>query len=139
MIEPKRPRLVTALSVIQMGLAAFYLAGLVQLCYLASVYDVQKDADAAGSIRGLLIGAAFCGAFAFGSVLAALGLWWHERWGRNLALVLLGLMTAALAFGFWDEGDWEMDVLPFLIPCVALLVLYLLPVVSRAFRPLPSS
>ena len=78
MTEARRPRLITALSIIQMVLAAIYLGGIVNLCYLAATANGQNAADVAKEVRGLLIGAAFSGSLAFGSVIAALGLWWTD-------------------------------------------------------------
>lgn len=139
MTEARRPRLITALSIIQMVLAAIYLGGIVNLCYLAATANGQNAADVAKEVRGLLIGAAFSGSLAFGSVIAALGLWWQTQWGRWLAVTLLAIANAGLLIGLYDEGDWEWDVLPALIPFALLLILFLLPAVGRALKRTPIS
>jgi hypothetical protein len=122
-----RPRLITALSLIQAGLALVFAGGIVNLGLLAA----ESTNDPEGQ-RGMLIGMAACGVYAFVSVVAALGLWLQLRWGRWIALASLGTCVLAFAFGLYDDGHWEWTVLPFLIALIGLLILYSLPRVGRA-------
>jgi hypothetical protein len=122
-----RPRLITALSLIQAGLALVFAGGIVNLGLLAA----ESTNDPEGQ-RGMLIGMAACGVYAFVSVVAALGLWLQLRWGRWIALASLATCAVGLAFGLYDDGEWEWTVLPFLIAFIGLLILYSLPRVGRA-------
>jgi hypothetical protein len=122
-----RPRLITALSLIQAALALVFGFGIVNLSFVA-----QQEAHDADAVRGILIGMAACGVFAFASLVAALGLWLQLRWGRWVALASLTTAVLGFAVGFYDEGGWDWEVLPWLIPFVGLLILYSLPRVGRA-------
>jgi hypothetical protein len=122
-----RPRLITALSLIQALLALVFIGGVVNLSFVA-----QQEAHDADAVRGILIGMAACGVFAFASVVAALGLWLQLRWGRWVALASLTTAVLGFAIGFYDEGTWDWDVLPWLIPFGGLVILYSLPRVGRA-------
>jgi hypothetical protein len=122
-----RPRLITALSIIQAVLALVFVGGIVKLSIV-----VQQEAEDADAVRGILVGMAACGVYAFVSVAAALGLWLQARWGRWLAVASLATAVLGLAAGFYGEGQPAWDVLPWLLIFVGLLVLYLLPRVGKA-------
>ena len=122
-----RPRLITALSLIQAALALVFAAGIVNLGILASGATDDPEGQ-----RGMLIGMAACGVYAFVSIVAALGLWLQVRWGRWIALASLGTCVLGLAFGLYDDGEWEWAVVPFLLAFIGLLILYSLPRVGRA-------
>jgi hypothetical protein len=122
-----RTRLITALFLIQAALALVFAAGIVNLGILASGATNDPEGQ-----RGMLIGMAACGVYAFASVAAALGLWLQLRWGRWIALASLSTAVFAFAFGLYDDGQWEWTVLPFLLAFIGLLILYSLPRVGRA-------
>jgi uncharacterized membrane protein (DUF2068 family) len=122
-----RPRLITALSLIQAVLALVFVGGVVNLAFVA-----QEEAHDPDAVREIMIGMAACGVYAFASVVAALGLWLQLRWGRWIALASLGTAVFAFAFGLYDDGQWEWTVLPFLLAFIGLLILYSLPRVGSA-------
>jgi biotin transporter BioY len=130
----KRPRIITALSLTHAALALFFLGGIVNLSIV-----ISHESDDPDSVRGLLIGMAACGVFAFAAVVTALGFWLQTRWARPLAITSLGVIVLGLAIGFYDEGDWEWDVLPILIIFAALLAVHLLPAVARRMKEASSS
>jgi hypothetical protein len=124
-----RPRIITTLSLTHAALALVFLFGIVNL---SIVIAQEQDTDA---VRGMLIGMAACGVFAFASVVAALGFWLETRWARPLAVASLATIVLGCAIGFYNEGDWEWEVFPWLIMFVAMLLLHFLPAVSRRWKP----
>jgi hypothetical protein len=128
-IASQRPRIITVLSLSHAALALAFLFGIVNLSIIIAQ---EKDTEA---IRGLLIGMAACGVFAFASVVAALGFWLETRWTRPLAVASLATIVFGCTIGFFNEGDWEWDLLPWLIMFLALLLVHFLPAVSRRLKP----
>ena len=123
-----RPKLLTALAIIQWLLAGAYLyAALVVLKVLALV---AFDAKAS---KGISVGAISCLVFMAASLLAGRGIWRQKLWGQWMAVILLGLAVAALSYAWYDD-DWDSDILPVLIPFALIFTTHLLPVVWRTFR-----
>jgi hypothetical protein len=125
----KRSRLITAFTIIHAILGLIFVGGIVNLSIV-----IAQEKDDPDAVRGILIGMAACGVFAFVSVTTALGFWLQARWARGLAIANLAIVTIGLAIGFYDDGGWEWDDLPFLVVFAALLVLHLLPTVKRRLR-----
>ena len=128
----KRPRLILALAALQLVLTAVYFGGAIFLIHLTTTPEITGDKDAPDAIRGLLVGAASCAAFGFGTGISAFGLWLVEKWGRWLAIFMNGLATAVTVYNLFDQShiDWDEVTAPVIF--VLALLPFLFPVVGRA-------
>ena len=87
----------------------------------------------AGTVHGLLIGAAVLGVPALITLIGALGLWKHRFWGWVLSLATdVGTLTV-LVYSMIDERDWEGDEIALAAGCVVLIILLLLPAVRKFY------
>jgi hypothetical protein len=125
-----RPQLVSALAVFQWVWTALY-GFLGAYLLLGGVREVRAGDDWAS--RMIVLGSA-CAVLTLLSLLAGYGIWKLRLWGQFLALILVAFWVAVFAYAWYDDGDWEHDVLPVLIPFAILLTLHLLPATWRAFR-----
>lgn len=125
-----RPRIVSALAVFQWLWAVLY-GFLGTYLLLGGVREIRSGDDWAD--RMIFFGSA-CAALALLSLLAGYGIWKLKLWGQLLGLTSVAFWVATLAYGWYDDGDWEADVLPVLIPFGMVLVIHLLPATWRAFR-----
>ena len=128
----QRSPLISIVNLLQL-LLGLMLAGLsIYLLALTGSPKTLADPDPAGTVHGLLIGAAVLGVPALITLIGALGLWKHRFWGWVLSLATdVGTLTV-LVYSMIDERDWEGDEIALAAGCLVLIVLLLLPKV-RAF------
>lgn len=107
-------------------LALGCLYGVGQLLYLGWL-------EKPGENEGLYIGAAGAAFCTLLFALAAIGLWKGRSWGYWSGLAIVTLATAALGYGFYDDGD--MDVLPVLLPFALLFIAHVAAPVYRRLKP----
>ena len=128
----QRSPLISIVNLLQL-LLGLMLAGLsIYLLALTRSPKTLADPDPAGTVHGLLIGAAVLGVPALITLIGALGLWKRRFWGWVLSLATdVGTLTV-LVYSMIDERDWEGDEIALAAGCLVLIVLLLLPKV-RAF------
>jgi len=115
------------LFVLQTLSGLFYLGCALFLLYLITTPQVRRGYDPASAVYGLRIGAVVCGILAAFALTSALGLRKKKIWAYRLGASIAWLMTAALAFGVWDDKtvDWEMVWM--MLPYLAMGIFFLLP------------
>src|ERR1700704_4008070 len=128
----QRSPLISIVNLLQL-LLGLVLAGLsIYLLTLTRSPKTLADPDPAGTVHGLLIGAAVLGVPALITLIGTLGLWKRRFWGWVLSLATdVGTLTV-LVYSMIDERDWEGDEISLAAGCMVLIVLLLLPKV-RAF------
>jgi hypothetical protein len=128
-VSQKRTRISTMLAFIHATLTLFFVFGIVNLSVV-----ISQEKDDPDAVRGMLIGMAACGVFAFVSVVTAVGLWIQTRWAWGLAVASVATMAVGCAIGFYGGGDWEWDVFPWAVVFSALLVLHLAPAIATKLK-----
>jgi hypothetical protein len=115
------------LFVLQTSFGLFYLGCTLFLLYLITTPHVRRGYDPASAVYGLRIGMVVCGMLAAFTLTSALGLRKKKIWAYRLGASIAWLITAALAFGVWDDKtvDWEMVWM--MLPYLAIGIFFLLP------------
>ena len=129
----KRSPLISIVNLLQL-LLGLMLAGLsIYLVALTRSPKTLADPDPAGTVHGLLIGAAVLGVPALITLIGALGLWKRRFWGWVLSLATdVGTLTV-LVYSMIDERDWEGDEISWAAGCMLLIILLLLPAVRKFY------
>ena len=129
----QRSPLISIVNLLQL-LLGLMLAGLsIYLLALTRSPKTLADPDPAGTVHGLLIGAAVLGVPALITLIGALGLWKRRFWGWVLSLATdVGTLTV-LVYSMIDERDWEGDESALAAGCVVLIILLLLPAVRKFY------
>jgi uncharacterized membrane protein (DUF2068 family) len=128
----KRSSLVTIVIVLQ-ALLGVVLAGLtVYLLALTRSPETLADPDAAGTVHGLLIGAAVLGVPAVITLVAVWGLWKRRFWGWVLSLATGVGMLGVLVYSIIDDHDLDGSL-------IALMAGFLVPVVLLMLPPVRTS
>ncbi|MFY9562539.1 MAG: hypothetical protein WAQ52_20085 [Terriglobales bacterium] len=129
----KRPTLVVVVNVLQF-LLGLLLAGLtIYVLALTRSPDTLADPDAAGTMHGLLIGAAVLGVPALITLIAAWGLWKRRFWGWVLSLATDVGVVAVLVYNIVGESDREGDEIALAAGFVVPAILLLLPAVRKFY------
>ena len=131
--DMKRSPLISIVNLLQL-LLGLMLAGLsIYLVALTRSPKTLADPDPAGTVHGLLIGAAVLGVPALITLIGALGLWKRRFWGWVLSLATdVGTLTV-LVYSMIDERDWEGDEISLAAGCMVLIILLLLPAVRKFY------
>jgi len=129
----KRSPLISIVNVLQL-LLGVVLAGLtIYLLMLTRSPQTLADPDSAGTVHGLLIGAAVLGIPALITLIGVFGLWKHRFWGWVLSLATDVGTLVVLVYSMIDERDWEGDEIALAAGCVLAIVLLLLPAVRKFY------
>src|SRR5882672_3389151 len=122
----KRSPLISIVNVLQL-LLGVVLAGLtIYLLTLTRSPQTLADPDSAGTVHGLLIGAAVLGIPALITLIGVFGLWKHRFWGWVLSLATDVGTLVVLFNRMTDEGEGEGDEIPLAGGCLLAIVLLLL-------------
>ena len=129
-----RPKLITALAVMQFLYAAFYLAGAVIITFFQIVFfDLTHDErDFTSSIQGITIAALASLVLIIMMYVSANGLWTMKPRSRWLALCANGTIVVILMYinfddwlrhslylkNIWVPITFMLPVIPFLLPVV---------------------
>jgi hypothetical protein len=129
----KRSPLISIVNGLQFLLGSV-LAGLtIYLLMLTRSPETLADPDRAGTVHGLLIGAAVFGIPALITLIGVLGLLKRRFWGWVLSLATDVGTLAVLAYSMIDERDWEGDEIALAAGCVLPIALLLLPAVRKFY------
>jgi uncharacterized membrane protein (DUF2068 family) len=135
--NPKRPKLITVLAVMQFLFAVIYLIGVVKIFAVMFSDEVQNNKSLSATLQGLNIGAVACVVWMLLTYVSARGLWCMKNWARWLALFANGFIAITLMysnFDDWQHQSIDMDdviaMLLFLLPVIP----FTLPVVGRALK-----
>lgn len=136
----RRSPLITIVTVLQL-LLGLLLAGLsIYVLALTRSPETLADPDMAGTVHGLLIGAAVLGIPALITLIGVIGLWKGKFWGWVLSLATDVGTLGVLIYSMMDEGHWEPDEIGVFAGCVVPIVLLSLPAVRKFYwNPATSS
>jgi uncharacterized membrane protein (DUF2068 family) len=129
----KRPPLITVAIALQFLLGSV-LAGLtIYVLVLTRSPETLAEPDAAGTIRGLLIGAAVLGFPALITLISVFGLWKRRFWGWVLAFATDVGMLAVLVYNLVSESERDSDEIAAAAGVAVILVLLMLPKVREFY------
>ena len=129
----KRSPLISIVNLLQL-LLGLVLAGLsIYLLALTRSPKTLADPDPAGTVHGLLIGAAVLGVPALITLIGVFGLWERRFWGWVLSLATDVGTLVVLVYSMIDERDGEGDEIALAGGSVVLIVLLLLPTVRKFY------
>ena len=137
----KRSKWAVAVTAIQAVLALIMIGGGVYLLWLTHSTEIKSEKDAADTIMGLRIGAAFCLPISFVYVISVAGLWKRKFWGWWLGFLLSVAAAITLTYSLMDDGWRSSDVTDIGLPIFFLLLtgLFLIPAVRNEYRRQPDS
>ena len=137
----KRSRWVVAVTAIQAVLALIMIGGGVYLLLLMRSPEITSEKDAADTIMGLRIGAAFCLPISLMYVASVAGLWKRRLWGWWLGFLLSLAAAIILSYSLIDDGWRSSDSADIGLPILFVLLtgLFLVPAVRNEYRRQPGS
>src|SRR5947207_12828207 len=129
----KRSPLITIVSALQC-LLGLSLAGItVYLLALTRSQETLADPEAAGTIRGLLIGALVIGIPALITLVGAWGLWTRRLWGWVLSLATDVGVLGLFVYNMVDENNRDGSEIAIAGGCLVPMAVLLLPMVRKLY------
>src|SRR5437764_8734216 len=107
----KRSPLVTIVNVLQLLLGILLATLTIYLLILARSRETRAESDAAGAVRGLLVGALIFGIPAVITLVGFWGLWNGKLWGWVLSLATNVGMIAGFVYSILSDTALDRDMI----------------------------